>query len=98
MRNKHGRKLAWQWLKTNWDWVLQTFGGSKSYDDFARYSAAFMNSRQWLDEYIEFFEPMISEPSLKRTIQIGIKEITARVDWRERDEAQIIDWLKSNVK
>jgi len=56
-----------------------------------------MDSQKWLEEYVEFFEPMISEPSLKRTIQIGIKEIRARVDWRERDEAEIIYWFKSAV-
>jgi aminopeptidase N len=96
MRNKYSRELTWDWLVSNWDWVIENFGGSKSYDDFARYSAAFMNSEELLQKYKDFFEPKLDDISLKRTIQIGIKEIQARVDWRERDEQAIKDWLKKN--
>lgn len=96
MRNKHTRPLTWQWLKDNWQWLMETFGSSKSYDYFPRYAANFMNSEAWLKEYTDFFTPKLDDPALKRTIKVGIKEIQARNAWRTRDEQQIIDWLKSH--
>jgi aminopeptidase N len=50
LRNRHGRPLAWQWLTTNWGWIIENFGGSKSYDDFARYSAGFFSTEKMLQE------------------------------------------------
>lgn len=97
LRNKHTRDLMWQWSVSNWGWLLDVFKSSKSYDYLPRYAANFMNSKKWLRLYTEFFTPMIEDPALTRTIKIGIKEIQARVDWRERDEKQIINWLHENI-
>ena len=93
LRNKYTREITWEWLKENWDWIMETFASSKSYDYFPRYAASFMNSKKWLEEYKNFFTPMLSNPSLQRTIKIGIKEIEARIAWRTRDEQKIINWF-----
>lgn len=85
IRNRYGRTIAWQWLQENWGWVKQTYGGDKSYDDYPRYAATGLVTREHLDEYTTFFTPMKSEPALTRTIELGIKEIAARVDILERD-------------
>jgi aminopeptidase N len=98
LRNKHARDLAWKWLKSNWNWVMENFGGGKSYDDFARYTAMFFSTPKQLKEYNAFFKPLSNDPTLKRTISIGVNEIKARVAWRERDEQNIKTWLDSNVK
>jgi aminopeptidase N len=95
-RNKYTRNLTWEWIKDNWAWIMDTFASSKSYDYFPRYSANFMNSEYWLKEYKEFYEPMLNDVSLQRTIKIGIKEIGARIAWRERDEQKIIEWFENN--
>lgn len=94
LRNRHGRALTWQWLKDNWDWIVQHFGGSKTYDDFARYSASFLSTEELLKEYTDFFGPKQDDPALKRAIAIGIEEIRARAAWRKRDEAKVAQWLK----
>lgn len=96
LRNKHTREIMWQWTTENWDWLLDIFKSSKSYDYLPRYAANFMNSTKWLQRYKEFFEPMINDPALTRTIKVGVKEIEARIAWRERDEQKITDWLSSN--
>lgn len=93
LRNKHTRETMWQWTVENWDWLLDVFKASKSYDYLPRYAANFMNSQKWLDEYREFFSPMAKDPALTRTIKVGIKEIEARVAWRSRDENKVVDWL-----
>lgn len=98
LRNKHTREVMWQWTTENWSWLLDTFESSKSYDYLPRYAANFMNSTDWLERYKEFFTPMSSDPALTRTIKIGVKEIEARVAWRERDESAITKWLLNRNK
>ncbi len=73
------------WLQNNWDWVVTTFGGDKSYDDYARYSASSLITEKQLAEYKKFFTPLLSERSLKRTILLGISEIEARIALLESD-------------
>lgn len=85
VRNKHGRAAAWSWLQRNWQWVEKTFSGDKSYDDFPRYTAGALLTREELEQYRAFFTPMLAEPALARVITIGISEIEARVELIERD-------------
>lgn len=94
LRNRHAKESTWQWLVSNWGWIEKTYGGSKSYDDFARYSANIFSTKEWFEKYREFFEPKASEPSLKRAITIGLNEIEARVEWKKRDEKPIANWFK----
>lgn len=93
LKNRYARAATWQWLKDNWQWIMKTFSGSKTYDDFARYSANVLGSKQMLDEYTSFFGPMRSDPALQRAISVGIEELKARVAWRERDEQAVTAWL-----
>jgi aminopeptidase N len=89
LRNRDGRTLAWQWLRDNWSWIEQTFGGDKSYDDFPRYAGSALVTRQQLQEYRDFFTPLQSEPALNRVIAIGIGEIEGRVELIERDSEAV---------
>jgi len=93
LRNHYVRDLAWVWLTSQWEWIVENFGGSKSYDDFARYSASFFNTSEYLQKYQDFFTPKIADPTLKRAITIGIEEIKARSQWKKRDESVVADWL-----
>jgi aminopeptidase N len=90
VRGRESRELAWQWIRDNWYWVEKTFAGDKSYDDFPRYSAGALTTRKQLEEYKEFFEPMLNVPALKRVISIGISEIEGRVELIERDRDAVI--------
>ncbi len=93
LRNRYVRHVAWDWLTTNWEWVMQQFGGSKSYDDFARYSASIFNTAEQLKQYVDFFEPKAHDAALQRAIKIGVNEITAKSAWRKRDATQVKQWL-----
>ncbi len=93
IRDKESRDQTWQWVRDNWDWVEATFKGDKSYDDFPRYSASGLMTRQQLDEYKAFFGPMTDVPALTRTITMGISEITGRVELIERDKAAVQEAL-----
>jgi aminopeptidase N len=94
IRNRHAKAKTWQWLQDNWDgWVVKTFGGDKSYDDFPRYTAGALSTRKQLDEYISFFSEKKSEPALTRVIELGIAEIRARVDLIESQKDDVIKAL-----
>ena len=89
IRTRDSRDIAWQWLKENWGWIEETYKGDKSYDDFARLSSGALMTRGELDDFKNFFGPKRDQPALTRTIDLGIKEITARVELIERDTADV---------
>ena len=90
VRTRDSRAQAWRWLQDNWAWVEETFKGDKSYDDFLRYAASALLTRAELDEFTAFTAPLRDEPALTRTIDMGITEITARVELIERDQAAVL--------
>lgn len=93
LRNRYARQQTWQWLVDNWNWIETTFGSDKSYDNFVRYSASSLTGQQWLEAYKQFFEPKKSQAALKRIIEIGIQDISARTAWLERDSDKFKQYL-----
>ena len=97
IRTRESRQIAWNWLKENWAWVEDTFGEDKSYDDFIRYAATALLTPNELDDFRQFFEPMMDIPALTRTIKLGITEISARVELIERDKADVLSALQTTL-
>ena len=97
IRTRESRQIAWNWLKENWAWVEDTFGEDKSYDDFIRYAATALLTTDELNDFRQFFEPMIDIPALTRTIKLGITEISARVELIERDKADVLSALQTTL-
>lgn len=93
IRTRENRQIAWNWLKENWAWVEEKFGDDKSYDDFIRYAATALLTTDELNDFRQFFEPMMSVPALTRTIKLGITEIFARVELIKRDKEAVISAL-----
>lgn len=93
IRGRYSRDKAWQWVRTNWQWIEDTFSGDKSYDDYPRYAASGLTTRTQLDEYKAFFEPKQSITALARVIRLGITEIEARVELIERDKTAVVKSL-----
>ena len=85
IRSRDGREIAWQWVRDNWTWIEKTFSGDKSYDDYPRYSASALMTRQQLNEYQAFFTPLKDVPALSRVIAMGLSEIEGRIELIERD-------------
>ena len=97
IRTRENRQIAWNWLKENRAWVEDTFGEDKSYDDFIRYAATALLTPNELDDFRQFFEPMMDIPALTRTIKLGITEISARVELIERDKADVLSALQTTL-
>ena len=97
IRTRENRQIAWNWLKENWAWVEGTFGEDKSYDDFIRYAATALLTPNELDDFRQFFEPMMDIPALTRTIKLGITEISARVELIERDKTDVLSAFQTTL-
>ena len=95
IRNKYGRDLTWQWIMDNWNWLETTFKGDMSYDDYPRYAANALINQDQLNQYVAFFSPLKTDPALTRVIEIGINEITDRVELIKRDGQAVRDKLLS---
>lgn len=95
LRNRHGRTLAWQWLRDNWSWVEKTFKSDKSYDYYPRYAGSSLMTRAELNEYRDFFAPLKADASLTRVITVGEGELEARVELIERDAAAVVAALRA---
>jgi aminopeptidase N len=95
MRSRYARDATWQWMVDNWSWIEQTFAGDKSYDDFPRYAASGLVTREQLESYTTFFTPKRAIPALTRVIDLGVKEIQARVEIIEADGPDVRQKLLS---
>lgn len=89
LRNRHARAVAWQWGRDNWHWMEETFAGDKSYDAFPRYVAICLMSKAQLEEYKAFFNPLRDQVALKRNIELGILELSGKIEHIERDRAAV---------
>ena len=95
IRGRESRDQAWQWVRDNWEWIESTFGGDKSYDDYPRYSASGLATREQLAQYREFFGPKQEIQGLTRAIKLGVSEIEGRVELIERDQDSVIAALNN---
>ena len=77
-RNHLSRKDVFDWLVDNWE-IVKRISGDSSLDDYPVYIARLARTEAELDKYRDFFGPMKSEKGLKRAIEIGEREIEARL-------------------
>jgi aminopeptidase N len=93
LRNRYSKGYTWKWMTSNWEWIEAEFGSDKSYSIFARYPGSIFSRQSELDDYKQFFEPKKKVVALARDITLAEQELTARVAWRERNEAAVKKWL-----
>ena len=94
IKGRHGRALAWQWMRDNWDWIEKTFAGDKSYDMLPRLVGNVLRTRDEYNEYKTFFASMRDTPALARVISMGISDIEGRVSLLERDTTAVVRALR----
>ena len=85
IRNRYAREATWQWMRQNWSWIDQQFGGDKSFDYYPRYAASGLMTSEQRDQYATFFSPKRDVPALTRVIDLGLAEIDARLELLDRD-------------
>lgn len=92
INNKFARDLTWDWLETNWDWVKENFKGN-GLGFYPRAGASCTASDLHLERYRTFFTPMLNEPALKRTIEMGLKELEGQLALIKKDEKAVKERL-----
>jgi aminopeptidase N len=95
LRNRHQQTAAWQWLRDNWQWIEKTLGGDRGFDYFPRLSASAFSTRKLMEEYKEFFTPLLDKTALQRNITMGIEELESRIAWIERDVSAVEAFFKT---
>ena len=93
-RNSRARELTWQWLVENWDWLAKVMG-DKSLDSYPRYSANMMRTEKEFTAWRDFFDVKRKDPALARAIEIGEKEIAARLELIKKDREAVVKELDS---
>ncbi len=92
-RNTKTRRKAFSWMRENWD-EIKKMAGDKSLDSYPRYVANVLRTEEEFKEYQKFFEPMANDPALSRAIEIGLREIEARLKLIAADREAVIKTLK----
>ena len=95
MRNRYSREATWNWMVKNWDWIVEAMASDKTFSYFVRYCGNIFSTQEDFAKFREFFEPKKSIVALGREITLATQEITSRIAWRERNEADVKAWLKA---
>jgi aminopeptidase N len=94
LANKHSKKPTWEWLKSHWEWLTKNLGEDLSFYRMPLYVARAFKSKDELEEYIEFFKPLIT-PAMERSYNQGLELIDYQIKWRERDYDKVSEYLQN---
>ncbi|MBR2709578.1 M1 family metallopeptidase [Candidatus Saccharibacteria bacterium] len=92
-RNEKISKKVFQWMTEKWDYIVGMMG-EKTMDSYPRYIANLMRTEDELTSYIDFFGPKKNDPVLTRAIEIGEKEIRARINLITTDRPAVLRALE----
>lgn len=92
-QNYRSREKVFDWLINNWE-TVKRLGGDKSLDYYPIYIARLARTRGELEKYRDFFGAMKDEKGLKRAIEIGEREIEARLKLIEQNKDVVVEALR----
>lgn len=98
LRNRYTRQAAWDFIVTQWDWIEETLGASKSYDYLPVYCANVVTTKEYQKKFHDLFDSKLTNKTLERNIKVGASTIESRIAWRNRDEANIKKYFKDLSK
>ena len=90
--NRHGRDLAWRFLKDNWDEFDRRYGeGGFALMRLVSISSLFTTEEK-RQEVIEFFDTH-PVPAADRTIRQGLERMEINMAWLDRNREELRSWL-----
>ncbi len=92
-RNLKVQEKVFDWLNGHWGYV-KNMAGDKSIENYPRYTANAIRTEEMYNKWLEFFEPMRKDFALKRAIEIGEREIRARLELISKDEEAVYNALE----
>ncbi len=90
--NRHARRLTWDWMVDNWDWLAKNLGSDLGFFRLPTYAARGFSDETFLPEFKAFFERHIS-PALERPLRQAIETITWQAAWKKRDLVAVRKYL-----
>lgn len=96
MANRYTRSTAWCWIRHNWSWIEEVFGGDMNYDSYVQVAGHHLSTDDQLVEYDNFFRG-INAPALSRTIKLGHNDIVRRLRWIKRNQPILTDFLRRRL-
>lgn len=96
MANRYTRSTAWHWIRHNWSWIEEVFGGDMNYDSYVQVAGHHLSTDDQLVEYDNFFRG-INAPALSRTIKLGHNDIVRRLHWIKRNQPILADFLRQRL-
>ncbi|XP_032701883.1 endoplasmic reticulum aminopeptidase 1 [Lontra canadensis] len=95
-RNPVGYPLAWQFLRENWDKLIEKFElGSNSLTHMVIQTTSQFSTRARLEEVEEFFSSLKEKGSQLRCVQQTTETIGENIRWMDKNFEKIRVWLQS---
>ncbi|XP_042546730.1 endoplasmic reticulum aminopeptidase 1 [Dipodomys spectabilis] len=95
-RNSVGYPLAWQFLRENWNELVQKFElGSSSLAHMVLGTTNQFSTRTRLEEVKEFFSSLKENGSQLRCVQQTVETIEENIRWMDKNFDKIRVWLQS---
>ncbi|XP_037536391.1 endoplasmic reticulum aminopeptidase 2 [Nematolebias whitei] len=98
-RNPRGHYLAWNFVKKNWDTLVQKFNlGSFCIRNIIIGTTNQFSSPEELSEVKLFFDSIREQASQLRATQLALDNVQKNVRWVQRNLETLRNWLKEHMK
>ncbi|XP_064404394.1 aminopeptidase Ey-like [Halichondria panicea] len=94
--NIHGRSLAWNFFRNNWEYLVTNFGRDGYFGRLIRYITQSFSTEFELQEVIDFFSDHADASSATRSIKQAIETIRGNIDWINNNENTLANILSGN--
>ncbi|HIY57121.1 MAG TPA: M1 family metallopeptidase [Candidatus Tetragenococcus pullicola] len=98
LANKTGEQLAWDWIRSEWQWLEDTVGGDMSFTSFITVTTNVFNTAKRFTEFKEFFEPKKEVNGLTREIIMDTNVIKNRVALVEKEKEAVNKAVETVLK
>jgi aminopeptidase N len=101
-RNRIGRDVAWDWIRSDYDRIRTYFGPNVGIggpiEDMVVTIASDFNTKFGLDELEEFYNQHIDDfGANNRDINKAVQKVKANINWMDNNYETIVDWLKNRI-
>lgn len=93
--NKVGLDLTWQFIKNNWDMILNKYGGNGLLISKFMYLLGNHTTIKDLKDAKSFFNKNVA-PGAERTLEQAYERIESNAAWIKDDKKSIQNWLSKN--
>ncbi|CAH1794521.1 unnamed protein product [Owenia fusiformis] len=90
-----GRRMAWDWVRQNWDALIDRFSSSTLLTAVSYISATY-NNQLIHDEVVSFLQDKFNDVDMSSRIQSISNTIQSNIQWLERHENTVQNWLENN--